>query len=364
MKISRANYEIWFTDSADNNLTREQVEELKVFLQLNPDLSIEYEVFMEAMNSDRHSCFRKKDRLKKSAAELPEDQFEMLSVAFHENDLTGIQKEELLEIVTADPEKARTFDVIGKIRLNPPEVKYGNKNALLKRSINIPVLMLTWVALGAAASIAAIMLVGSLFRTEEQRSGTDLADLSVAVVNNDSININKPEKLHAPIGNHQSSTLFSHKDIIAQVEKHETITDTASETGIPEKISIPARADIPVRISYNGTVLIAGIPEPGNYLASSSINYNPVVIDDGRSRISRFIARTFRDKILNEKVISDTPLKGYELAEAGIDGLNKLLGWEMAFTTNTDENGTINSVTFKSKIIKFSAPVKKNESAE
>jgi len=88
------------------------------------------------------------------------------------------------------------------------------------------------------------------------------------------------------------------------------------------------------------------------------------VYDDERSRLSRFIARTFREKILKEKKISDEPLKTYEVAEAGIDGLNKLLGWQMALVKTNDEAGELKSVYFSSKALKFNAPVRKTTTSQ
>ena len=38
MQIDRSNYEIWFTDWLDGNLNSLQVEQLKLFLDQNPDL--------------------------------------------------------------------------------------------------------------------------------------------------------------------------------------------------------------------------------------------------------------------------------------------------------------------------------------
>ena len=60
-----------------------------------------------------------------------------------------------------------------------------------------------------------------------------------------------------------------------------------------------------------------------------------------RSNIGRFVSKTFRETFLKENITPDSPLKGYEIAEAGVSGLNKLLGWEMALDKNNDENGSL-----------------------
>ena len=90
----------------------------------------------------------------------------------------------------------------------------------------------------------------------------------------------------------------------------------------------------------------------------------PVIIpedEDERSGVVKFISKTFREKVLHEKTPLDTPIKGLDIAEAGVTGLNKLFGWEMALDKNNDENGQLKSVYFSSRIIKFTAPVKKSE---
>jgi len=55
------------------------------------------------------------------------------------------------------------------------------------------------------------------------------------------------------------------------------------------------------------------------------------------------------------------PLKVYEIAEAGVTGLNRLFGWGMSLDEKNDNKGDLKSVYFSSKILKFNAPVKKSE---
>jgi hypothetical protein len=81
--------------------------------------------------------------------------------------------------------------------------------------------------------------------------------------------------------------------------------------------------------------------------------------DEKQSNVGRFISRTFRGAFLKEKNSKDSPLKAYEIAEAGVTGLNKLLGWQMALNVDIDENGGSGSVNFSSKLVKFNIPVKK-----
>ena len=85
------------------------------------------------------------------------------------------------------------------------------------------------------------------------------------------------------------------------------------------------------------------------------------IIEDDRSHANKFLARTFREKILRKDSFSEEPVRPFELAQAGIEGLNKLMGWEMALVKTTDTEGDTRSVYFSSRLLKFNIPVKKEE---
>jgi hypothetical protein len=71
------------------------------------------------------------------------------------------------------------------------------------------------------------------------------------------------------------------------------------------------------------------------------------------------IALMFREKILGESIPDPSPLKGWEIAGAGIQGINKLLGWEMAYEVTEGEPGEAGTLDFSSRFIKFQTPVRK-----
>jgi len=75
--------------------------------------------------------------------------------------------------------------------------------------------------------------------------------------------------------------------------------------------------------------------------------------------LNALIARFFREKILKSGDPETGSLKPYEIADAGIIGLNKLLGWQMSLQKNHDDKGDLKSLYFSSKILKFNAPVRK-----
>ena len=96
-------------------------------------------------------------------------------------------------------------------------------------------------------------------------------------------------------------------------------------------------------------------------LIALNVTEIPSVPDDVRSKVSRLIAKTFRDKILNEPAPEDKPLKAIEIAEAGVSGLNKILGWEMALSEKSSAEGKTEKIYFSSRILKINAPANKTE---
>ena len=160
---------------------------------------------------------------------------------------------------------------------------------------------------------------------------------------------------HSRIKNEKSFAVIQRKNT-PQVTKATTLL-ALNDSLLREKMNpVPEVQKVPVVISVNLNNEISH---------NTLIAYNSSLIKPSnpnmRSKLSRFLAKTFREKILKEGLSNDRPLKGYEIAEAGITGLNKLLGWQMTLEKNTNKNGETQSVYFSSKLLKFKASVDSSE---
>lgn len=364
MEIERTNYEIWFTDWLDGNLSGSDVEKLKLFLEKNPDLKEELEELSSVTLSPSLKTFSNKNLLKKTLSEISGAQFETLCIAYLENDLSSDQISEFLEIIEQDQEKKRTFEVYRKTKLIPLQISYINKNHLYRRKPLHKVIRMSVIGISSAAAAAILIMTYPVISHNQPGKRNSVAQINVS-------------------GNNKN-----HQEIRFEIPagRKTTVVHPVSEkrsgeqrgTGIQKSISIIPRSDV-VAEAYpdssavrpdNSELLLQKLPvdfritlekETGNRtLITSNVRLTLPGINDNRSNIGKFIARTFREKILREKTVQDSPLKGYEIAEAGIAGLNKLLGWQMALEKTNDENGELKSVYFSSKILKFNAPVKKS----
>jgi hypothetical protein len=359
MSIDRSNYESWIVDWFDGNLDESQITSLMAFLDQNPDLKEELadlELFCLNPGPVR---FMGKKSLRRNPDEMTESQFEYLCAAELENDLSPEQKAELRLIIESDPERRKTYMLISRSKLKPAGNTYPHKNKLLKRT---PVQVVFRIAATSLSAAAVVIFAVMLFKPHP---GTYSGN--VATTETFNVMLSAPEKKNVVIAPTIKNRAASINKLIASLTpKSEVISNP----------DLPVRKDSsfhpePILISKADAIQITGfnIPVPNDLIAMYVPEPVPVTAfpytdpDADRSKIGKFIARTFREKLLKEKSPKDSPLKAYEIAEAGVAGLNKLFGWEMALKEKADETGNIQSVYFSSKLLKFNAAVNKNESA-
>jgi len=362
MKIDRSNYEIWLIDWLDGNLNDFRIEQLKHFLSANPDLKEESnELTMFRLNPAGKS-FPHKNQLKKTMADLSLSQFEYLSVAYFENDLSAEEKTELLESIEYDQEKKISFEFIQKLRLSPGNLSYKHKKRLLKSTLAQNAIRWSIIGLSAAAIIT-LVIITSVPKSHELKIDSNKTAQSVSVDSAVLKHTTGRASNNVYEGSHNISDKIQRKTTIAASLKHSSAIPEiknnlhAENDSMPESLALSrtiiAKVNVPPSINFNG--------EPISNTLIALSHAEAVQEYDGRSKLSRFFARTFREKILKENKAKDNPLKAYELAKAGVSGLDKLLGWEMALDERKDANGVLKSVYFSSKILKFNSNIKKTE---
>lgn len=370
MKPDRTNYEIWFIDYLDGNLDEHAVAGLFKFLEENPDLKEEFGELSGYSLVPPDIVFNQKDMLKKSFQDLSDEQFDYLCIARAENDLGAGQEEELNEIITSDPSKADRYSLISRLKLKPPDVEYKYKYRLRKLTVARKIIRYSIIGLSAAASVLVLFTV-------IRNNPVAVPDLQVTEVVNDTSRslVNPPMETKTAQLEENTAVVTGQEDknssaneilaaseysIIANtISPEPEITETVADTG---NIRASERVDVgKVRFRpYEG--LYAGIPE-ASLIAINTNDYNLPDFDEVPGINDRF-AKFFREKILHSAHPTYGELKAYEIADAGINGLNRLLGWNMSLEENIDENGDIASIHFSSRLVKFNAPVKNNEEAQ
>lgn len=360
MKPNRSNYEIWFTDFLDGNLSEIQVEELKVFLQENPDLNEELNGLTMVTLNPPDFTFSGKNALGKSPESLSEEQFEYLCIARLENDLTPGQKSDMNEIISRDEMKRKSFERIQKLKLKPLSASFAGKSSVKKLTTGQKIFRLSVVGLSAAATIAIIV---SIFQFTPENTKRELTQ-TAQIITPDTIFIEsgQPVAVKEP----ETNTIRNSGRPAIRKSITEILVSEVNLT-LPEQFNQEGPDSLPVFLRPEAlNSLKVEIPE--NFIAAYSPEaysiriYDPAYIPpliEYRSNVQLFLARLFHEKIMKDTNSGTRPVESYEIAQAGIKGLNKLFGWEIALQKNTDENGDIRSYNFSSRLLKFNAPVKK-----
>jgi hypothetical protein len=360
MKPDRSNYEIWFIDWLDGNLNEIEIEYLKAFLKDNPDLQEEFNDLALVTIQPSEMIFSRKKDLVKPAESYTEWQFDNLCIAFLENDLTHLQRDELKEIIDHDEKKRKQFELYQKLKLKPLQVTFKRKSTVKKLTAGQKVLRWSFTGLSAAATIAILISLYLFFtsdlKKELRQTAQNLKTDTLFIENHTPIFIKETEipQVLRISGPAHSNAIMETRDSESGTE----ITDLIKE--VPESIPVIHRSEALSVVNVPiPEVIISAYGPSANNLMSYNPGYLPPLIDE-RSKAGQFFARFFHEKILKDTTSVSRPVESYEIAVAGITGLNKLLGWEMSLQKNTDENGEVKSYYFSSRLLKFKSPVKKS----
>ena len=361
MKPDRSNYEIWFIEWLDGNLNPDKVEALKAFLTENPDLQEEFNDLAQISLEPSDVIFTRKKDLFKPAGSYTGSQFEKLCIASLENDLTPEQRVELKEIIDHDERKREIFELYQKLKLKPLPVSYKGKSTVKKITAGQKTLRWSFAGLSAAAAITLLLVIGPFTPSDIKNELPQTAKN----ITTDTLFIEQgaPVITIEPVITAFNTTAGSGK-INANPEKRVAEPDMALAENIENNLSDSSED---IRRSEALSVVSMTIPEDiistNEPSAKDLVAYNPGFtppLTDEKDNEGSGFARFFHEKILKDTTAVTRPVESYDLAKAGITGLNKLLGWEMSLQKNTDENGDIKSYYFSSRLLKIKTPVKKS----
>ncbi|MGB8490144.1 MAG: hypothetical protein WCE64_03725 [Bacteroidales bacterium] len=360
----KAEFEKLFGAWLDGKLTGKQVEDLRILMEENAEFGDEFETF-PVVNPECDLKFSRKDKVKKTTADYLDSQFGHMCIARLENDLSGDEIREFDEMLGHDQRRRDAFAFILKLKLKPPEYVFEGKGGLKKTTPGRKVLRFTSWSLGAAATIA-LLIVAYLSSPSEKTAAK--FNTSGPVIT-DTLLIERPVLISPAV----KRTFFKKVAALPKAVNLNSVTDFRIEGHLSVNAtrtadSGSARTDPGIRESalapHDALPVPAVIPLKTSEIVLRPFRpaFVPSEYEEERSNVDRFFAGIFHRVIMKETIATDRKVEKYEIAEAGITGINKLFGWQMALEKNANENGETRSY-FSSRLFKFNAPVKKTNSA-
>ncbi len=356
MKINRSNYEIFFLDYFEGNLSEEQVESLLSFLKENTDLKEEFDSFeIVALKDIDELPFNNKAALKVPDTSLPitEKNFDWFCIADIEKDLSIEEEKALKKYLEKNPEKNKDVDLYKKTILTPDNDIVFEKPQTLKRFVSSPFIITKQLWSYASAAAVIFIMVGLFFMMPKQKSDIDLAIEESHI-------IEIPKNLQEVIEESQIAETDNVKPFV--LEEKSSIINNPVTTTTPEHQTVMSNPNplLATNISVEKDITLGYQKQEPNLAASSSSIFgtsydnNRITSDsdhnsmayseDTSSRtLSQFAVNTLQSATNIDVTagLSRNKMSFWDFAGAGLARISNITGNPLTVQKERDESGKI-----------------------
>lgn len=253
MKITRENYEPFFLDYLEGNLEEHLVDDFIEFLQQNPDLKNELQLFETVTIPAEELKFPEKNMLYRNKYDQPEI-FEQTSIAWLEGDLSISEAGEFMSYIEKNPKRKKELSRYELTRIRPDlSVTFSKKDKLYPQPVIRQIKFWTM-------RVAAVLLVATalwILWPSDTDENVDQPAISELIPGNEAT------ENHEPIDNKVINLQNADKNLTAQekpaIKRNEIIS--AVDTSISDidlyqrrELSVPdllPAKKINIEVSYN-----------------------------------------------------------------------------------------------------------------
>lgn len=351
MKITRQNYEAYFIDYLEGNLNEQLVDVFIDFLQQNPDLKEELELFSAVTAVPESLTFNKKKKLYHEKYDL-ESEFNDAAVANLEGDLSEQEAEAFERYVLAHPEKQEDISLFDKTILKTDEsIRFEKKNKLYKRAAGKTILL--WSTRAAAVLIVGLVVFSLVTKNDK----TIVPQNQVArIEENKELQTNAQQEIVL------SQEPATENEKVAEVQEKPVPEKTKKKNSdnSPKIIQKNIQAEKPVieRINVEKPKELQSlsasldVPRPKETLATMYL----IIPELPHSNVE--------ERLLADVVLEKTGLDNLSMSKIKKAGLKLVSGFTKEnFTYKTDEAGEITEINYDSRLLAFTIPTGSKENA-
>jgi len=327
--INRENYEAFFLDYVEGNLTKEEREKLFLFLKGHPGLMEELGQYEEFTLSPEEMSFREKEQLKKadlSFKRIDDFNAEEAMIAFWEGVLTVEQRNRLEEYIYQNSGRQKDFELYGKLFLKPVNISFEGKKSLIRKNTRG---FFRLYRVGVAAAVLALM---ALLFWQTMFRDRPVVDPMIAEVNNTlpvTEEIREPVSASRPV----QSLVVSAENISPsgpsgehgqirkyprQPESRMSVKSSRVKNSGAEKIAycpVIREFSVPVREPVHNIVL------ENRYLQEN----NP----ENVLTLGEYVVLKIKRRVLDEDTARTPRLNARDIMMLGFKGFNKLTGMNL-----------------------------------
>jgi hypothetical protein len=357
MDINRDNYEVYFLDYVEGNLSSAQEEILLRFLKFNPDLLEELQSFSNHTISPDQVDFPNKNLLKKRFPEKPDivsaSDFDMFCIAYLEGDLTDEQRITFEEFLISNPDFEAKVKMYKATYLSDELIPYPFKENLRRRKPKI-VVWRVLLPVAAAAAILLMFLIGPADQTKPtELAGTiepeSIEDNSEIVVEEKkpptdstpaTLKVIRGSKAAVPVSDYKK------KEEDDKQKSNENNTNNSRNSEQKSKITgfdLQKNTISEVNPRYDQIIQIAVTPPA---IHSSSLS---------AFKLARYQYQRAA------KVIGEDDVLLWNLASNGLKEWNKRTGNNVQLLASMNEEGSISGIQYRSRFLNITTPISREE---
>lgn len=377
-KINIQNYEEFFIDYLDGNLSDDELMALEDFLLQHPRLREELEGMENAFIKPEEINYNEKENLKQIDLSLPvsNENFDFFCIADAEGDLNEEQKSAFADYLNNHPAKNKDYIAFVNARLDKTEkIEYPGKEGL-KKSVFIIYRREIITAAAIAAGIALLLSVYTFFINENPEIDTiaSYEEENVETAKTDTTSSQKPAKETKDV---KSDPI---KDLPGKAKKavKKAATNITIKTSIPIASLEAANFDtakIKLEEFDRSEIINNAVIDPQLLSNLSPVNTvkndlikiktpyklnqpDPVPDQSEYLTLQEFAVQKLSDIIFRE---DKKELNAINVASRGIDKINELAGTNMELEASAREGSEKKVLNFNSGLISFSTPINRED---
>lgn len=337
MKITRDNYESFFMDYLEGNLSEELIDPFLDFLKQNPDLKEELQGFEPITLPADTVVYPGKQGLYKTPGQ---ESFDQQAVAYLEGELTLQERIAFEASLQQDPTLQKEYALFEKTRLAPdPTLRFAGKEKLYKKTGAI--VWLNWI--GRAAAVLVLLLgIYSLFHKGEDNRSTPGQGEVASIKSPASERPAATEPVATDPVARPAKSLAPAATPIMNIEKQAVTPPVDAPVGQRELLA--AREIPPIKAR------VESLPVDQNLVAIHPLNTEKINDPHNILTLDEYLALRAK-KVTNEGILSAN-----KLLRMGLNVASELSGDRLGYTV---KQGKVASLGFESKLLAFEIPLEK-----
>jgi hypothetical protein len=362
MGINRDNYEAYLLDQMEGRLSEKEQQELRNFLVLNPDCALEAELEDAQILPCENIPFPNKDSLKKEIPDfhttLSVENFDLYSIARMEGDLTEQQASMHELLLQEQPELRSDWEKWLQTRIPAEHISYPWKQSIKRK---VPAYRrISWPAILSTAAAVALVAILFIFRGNDADSIASEESFRMPAIEQPEVEV----PVTPPVVRHQPTSAavdeMEAAMIIPDLTQAEvvSVTDSSSyqlQGENEEELPVSSR---PLRAALAANTIPAPVIQ-GHYDRIRPLQIPETPVHMNGVSITMLAEMDLQEVV--EVYTEEKDISIWTIANAGIKGINRITGSNIALFAARDDEGEISGFHLKSRRLSITSPLEREE---